>query len=180
MEKATTTTPVNYKKIAFWGVAAALVSGIAFYFIRQAELVQKTCFNFKSAIIVKLGLAQTILKLNLELKNKSDIPFDVTDLNLLVFVNGIQVSKITSIAPLHLPGHGAKLFPLVVEFSPKNTIKSALSLANILAMATNPGSVVFNFKGEMGVRSSFIMLSSLPIDITQTWKELTSPSAEKC
>ncbi len=173
-------TPVNYKKIAFLGVAAALISGIAFYFVRQAELVQKTCFNFKSAVIVKLGLAQTILKLNLELKNKSDIPFDVRDLNLVVSINGIQVSKITNVAPLHLPGKGAKLFPVVIEFAPKNTIKSALSLQNILAMATNPGNVVFNFKGEMGVKSSFIMLSSLPIDITSTWKELMAPSSEKC
>lgn len=169
----------NYTKLAFWTAAVVVVSGVAFYFVRQSELLKKTCFNFKSAMIIKLGLARTIINVNLELKNKSDIPFDITGLDLNVLINGIQVSRIKNAIVKTLPANSATLFPLVVEFSPKDTIKSAANLQTILGMATNPN-VMFTFSGSMSIRSSYLVLGSLPIEESMTLKELKSPSSEKC
>lgn len=169
----------NYTKLAFWTVAVAIGSGIAFYFMRQAELLKKTCFNFKSFAIIKLGLMKTIINVNLELKNKSDIPFEITGLDLAVSINGVNVSNIKNAIVKTLPANSVTMFPLVVEFSPKSTIKSVANLNTILGMATNPN-VLFNFRGSMAIKSSYVVFSSLPIDITMTLKELKSPSSEKC
>ncbi len=181
------TTKINYKKLAFFGIAAAAISGIVFYFIRQGELVKQTCFNFKTALIAKLTLNKTVIQLVLELKNKSDIPFTVTALNLDVAINGIPVSKIYTVMARDLPAKSSKDFPIIVEFSPqdiikkvKDQVKALANIKSILAMASNPQQVVFTFKGTMSVKSSVFVFGSLPIDITSTLKELKTPSTDKC
>ncbi len=180
-------TKINYKKLAFLAIAVSAVSGIAFYFIRQGELVKQTCFNFKTALVAKLTLQKTIVQLVLELKNKSDIPFTVTALNLDVAINGIPVSKIYTVMARDIPAKSAKDFPVIVEFSPqdlvkkvKDQVKAVANLKSILAMASNPQQVVFTFKGTMSVKSSVFVFGSLSIDITETLKELKAPSTEKC
>ena len=178
---------ISYAKLGFWALAATIVSGTVFYFMRQAELLKKTCFNFKSAQVIKIGLLSTVVKVDLEIKNKSEIPIEVTGLDLDVAINGMQVSKIKNAYSKTLAANSSTIFPVVVEFSPKNiaksvkdSVKAAANIQSILAMATSPQSVIFSFKGTMSVKSAYIVVSSLPIETSATLKELRTPSKETC
>lgn len=162
------------QKIILFG-SIALLAGVGYYFYRQAKKASDFCYKIKKVKINKLNRAFTSIDLTFDFQNKSKLEFMVTNQDFDVFINDILVTKIKSNQSFALRPEAWSPLTTTINFNPDEVFKSVKSIDFLKNMLGGTDKIKIKVVGKIGVKSGVIS-ANIPIDITQTLKELLTPS----
>lgn len=166
------------KKIIIWvGVIAGIGGlGYAFYafYKRQMTLAMSYCFKIATLKFLKLDKNQTIIDVNIKVRNQSDLRIDITNYNFDVYINDKKVTHISNPTSVDLLANAVSIIPLRIEFSPSKFF----DLGNVISLLSSAITDYKNFKirisGSLGAKLNFINIKDLPIDMTMNLAEILS------
>jgi hypothetical protein len=163
--------------LLYIGGAALATYGIVLA-VKQANLLKKTCFKPAGFVPNQLGLTNADINIKLNMKNKSNVEYFLTNqvYNVYIsdqFVGAIKNPNKIAIAPATPTSPTVSPIWLNVKFNPMQVAN--ISWDTLKGLITGGGNVKVQIKGNATVTDkSGIFRYNYPVDSVFTLKDLTS------
>lgn len=156
-------------------IAGLLVTAglLTAHFVRQAKLLQKTCFNFGGYKILTLNKEKITIEIYLNLLNRSDIAITLKSYNLSVFLNNAKAVTLNSNTAQYIDRGGFTPIKLVVDFVPKDV----LNFNTLSTVLLNFNGILVKIQGSISINAAGVP-KTVPVLIENKLKDMlpTSPS----
>lgn len=164
--------------IALGVLAVAIIAAGTVYGFSQYNKLRNVCVRFLKTRtkINTLGAKKTDITLYFELFNKSDVTATVSGYEFNVYANAAKVSTAYSSNTIELTPRGSSFIDVSIVFNPLQVVQTALqNLGDLLA--SDKSGIEIEIVGKLiGIKSSIISISEIPISYKTNLKELTTPS----
>lgn len=167
-------------KIAiFGGIGIGLIATMA-YFSKQARLLQDACYTVTGAVIHQMGFNKFSFSMLVNISNKSDINFTVTNQRYNIYINKMLVAKIEREDKLVVIANGKTTVNIDVDFNPQDLLKQGME--NILYLINDKEKIVIEIKGYLSLRAGMVKVKDYEVDERISLAELltSSPKKENC
>ena len=156
------------KSVVIFG-SIALAGTIGLYAFNQYRLADKLCYGTEGFRFKKFGINDTIIGINLTIKNKDKLKADLIKTRLKVTANKIPVTEISQTKSAEIAPNATTSVPLDIRLNPRQV------LGNISAITGGAGldNVVLKFKGWITVKK-FGIPFPIPLSFKYTIRELRS------
>lgn len=154
----------NLKPILYGAGAFALIYGAGLAY-RQYTLITNSDYSMKNVKLKGIDLRGVHLTAEIDMNNKSNIRIEVYSQNYDIYFNDIYIGKITNNIQTVVPPKGIGTFGFNIDVNPALGLKAgvtALQTGSISGIAESKISI----KGTMMAKTSGILFSRLPIDLT--------------
>jgi LEA14-like dessication related protein len=151
------------KPILYGAAAFGVVYGAGVLY-RQLSLIKSSEYKIKNVKYKGIDLAGLHLSADMEMKNNSNIKIEAYSQVYDVYVNGIFVGKITDNKLTIIPAKGTGTFSYNIDAAPKSLIKAGLNVIGLGKQGI--ANTIVRIKGTMKAKTSGILFSRLPIDIS--------------
>ena len=161
------------------GIGLTLVA-VAAYFEKQANLLKEACSTIAGAIIHQISFTNVSFTLMMNIANKSDIDFTVTNQKYNVYVNNMLVAKIDNPDTVKVNARGTSTVNINVKFNPQDLLKKGIQ--NITSLIKNKDNMIIEVKGYLSLKAGIISVTDYQVDERMTLKEILSPpkDVKKC
>ncbi len=140
----------------------------AFILIFLLVLLSLVACNIQAPIIgnptdyqvEKLDLKEIKIKIWLPIENPNNIKFNVKNVDLDIYVNGLKLGKITSMEKVHIPKKSDKTYAIKLDVKMKDLGMSALTALKQLRSKH----VMLAVEGDVTV-SKFIIVKKVEVDV---------------
>jgi LEA14-like dessication related protein len=105
-------------------VVVGLVGYFAFWLKKQTDLLAETCFKMGKLKIVQLGINNTILSVQVLLKNLSKVNLTITNQVYEMYLNDTFIAKIESAEILTLRPNVEQTTNFETSFSPREVLRN--------------------------------------------------------
>src|SRR3990167_10572004 len=164
----------NIKKIAIIsGLGLAAIAVMA-YLNKQTTLLKNACYTIAGAIINEISLTRMIFTLILNISNKSDIDFVVTNQKYNIYVNEMLVAVIENKNDIKVNSNGMSTVNIEVSFNPQDLLQKGRQ--NIALLMQDKNNIIIDIKGFLSIQAGFINVKNYEIDERLSLQELLSPS----
>lgn len=160
-------------KIIVAASVITLLAGLGIYSWRQYQLLDKLCYSVKRFRVLKFGITNTVVALDLIIKNLGSLDLDVKSISIDVYAKDVFVTRIVQTFPVKILPEKTSSLPLQIALNPKEVLKGA---GGILAN-TNINQIPLTFNGK-AVVTKFGIPIGIPFDMTYTIAELKSGEGE--
>src|SRR3990167_690395 len=109
-------------KWIFIGTLALIGGYAAAAVVRQGQLAADTDIEYAGYNVLGISSQHAEVKLDLQVINKSSFQFQIFNQAYTVFINGIEVAKVSEFKTVTIPGNGSEIASLLVEFNPQETL----------------------------------------------------------
>jgi len=167
---------LEYKVGIFGGVALSLIM-LSSYFNRQKKLLMDACYTVAGAIINEINFNVVNFTMILNISNKSDIDFSVTNQSYNVYVNGMLVAKIDKEDIIKVLARGRSTVNIAVSFNPQDLLKQGMQ--NIANLISNKNNMIIEIKGYLSLQAGAVSVKDYQVDERLTLGELLAPNPEK-
>ena len=131
-------------KALYWIGGVAIFAGAGLYIHEQYKWSQKIKTQFKNYKILRLGLTNTIVGIDMVLTNEGMLSADIYKINARVLANGIFVARVNMAHPVALAAQSEVTVPLRIALNPTKVFKS---LGQIASVSRSLDNTEFEFKG---------------------------------
>ena len=166
------------------GLAIALI-GLGYWGFTQYQLLMKYCYKIKNIKFTKISYTNLGFKLDIAMRNFSNIKAVMGSIDIDVLINGIKITKIKSNKEMALKQNDVSILSFDVNVNPKDILTTDFvkmgSLISTL-LDKNLSKVNVTIKGKVGIKVGFISLKSLSIDMTMSMADMLidDPNAFVC
>ena len=170
---------LEYKVGIFGGIALGLIM-LSSYFNRQKRLLMDACYTMAGAIINEISTETVSFTMILNIANKSDIDFSVSNQSYNVYVNGMLVAKIDKEEVIKVLARGRSTVNINVSFNPQDLLKQRMqNIANLIRSKNN---MIIEIKGYLSLQAGAISVRDYQVDERLTLGELLAPTPkeQKC
>jgi LEA14-like dessication related protein len=167
---------LEYKIGIIGGVALCGVLLIS-YFNRQMNLLRDACYTVAGAIINEITFNKVSFTMILNISNKSDIDFSVTNQAYNVYVNGMLVAKIDKADNIKVLGRGRSTVNINVAFNPQDLLKQGMQ--NIATLIDNKNNMIIEIKGYLSLRAGAVSVKDYQVDERLTLGEMLAPNPKE-
>jgi len=168
------------KKIAIIGSLALVGVAVLAYLAKQLELLQNACYTVAGAIIHEISGKKMSFTMLLNISNKSDIDFMVTNQKYNIYVNGMLVAVVQNPNDIKVRAKGMSTVNIEIDFNPQDLLKKGIE--NIAMLIANKNNIVIEVKGYLSLEAGIVNLKNYEVDERLSLKELLAPSVKttKC
>jgi LEA14-like dessication related protein len=169
------------KKIIIGSLAVVALAGMYAYFHREFKKLKNACWYVAGGVINQIGFSHVSLTIFFKIHNKSDIPLEISYIDLNVYINELYVTNIKKPNKQVIGANSTSTVQLDINFNPADLLKAGMK--NIQPLLTDNNKVIIKLKGEMTAGSGIVKINRYPIEEVMTLKEITSPkpdSEQKC
>lgn len=142
------------------------------YFSGQYELIKKTCFNFVGYEAIALNRDHIKIKIQLRVKNLSNITVQIKGYEFDVKIGGKPITKVFSATAATLPANGSTVLDIMIDVNPKKLFDLNF-YSNLLI---NYQTMVVDIKGSVSARAETGFLSiganRVPVSIQSTLRDM--------
>ncbi|MGC9332395.1 MAG: LEA type 2 family protein [Bacteroidales bacterium] len=110
--------------------------------------------------IEELNIREIKLKIWLPIENPNNIQFNVNNVDLDIYVNGLKLGKVTRMEKVHLPKYSEKTYPIKLEVKMKDLSVSALTALRQLKSKH----IMIKVDGFVTV-SKFVIVKKVEVDV---------------
>ncbi|MDA3819542.1 MAG: LEA type 2 family protein [Candidatus Delongbacteria bacterium] len=110
--------------------------------------------------IEELNIREIKLKIWLPIENPNNIKFNISNVDLDIYVNGLKLGKITRMEKVHIPKKSKKIYAIKLDVKMKDLGVSALSALNQLRSKH----VMLKIDGDITV-SKFVIIKKVEVDV---------------
>jgi LEA14-like dessication related protein len=156
------------------GVSTIAV-GIAYYFKKGIDNLIEIGMDFSNFRIKSASLNEVVGTTDLTLSNPSDLGFEVTDYNIDVIMQGINMLTIKGEnLSIKIPPKGVVVVTLEIKFDPKKLgLNTALLLLEMYSSqnlnAQGLNNLTIRYLGSLSGKFAGLSIKNIPIDYTQTF-----------
>jgi LEA14-like dessication related protein len=167
-------------KIAIIGGIALVGLSLAAYFNKQMRLLREACYTLAGAIINEISLTNVSFTLVLNISNKSDIDFTVTNQSYNIYVNDMLVATIDKKEDVRVLARGRSTVNINVAFNPQDLLSRGMQ--NIANLVRNKNNMIIEIKGYLSLSAGAVSITDYQVDERLTLAELLAPTPkeEKC
>lgn len=162
-----------YKIGLIGGVGLGLIALMA-YFSKQARLLADACYTVSGAIIHEIGLQRVFFTIMMNITNKSDIDFTVTNQRYNIYVNKMLVAKIEKSNSVTVVAKDNTTVSIDIKFNPQDLLKQGMQ--NLAYLINDKEKIVIEVKGYLSLRAGVINVKDYQVDERLTLAELLAPS----
>lgn len=158
------------KKVLIGGAILAVLGAGYLYYKNQINLLSDMKYTPIGYRFESIGLDKTVLNVDVKIESKSRIEALVEKLDLMVYIDNVNVGRVQDEKPLLIPAKGYSIAHLKVEFSPKQIGQNIISLASDFYKSRD---LSIRIDGKAKVKTSFIR-TTMPISYATTLKEMSA------
>jgi hypothetical protein len=170
-------------KISVFAGIAVIGYGVYMLINEQIRLIFSYCYRIKNIAIRSFKKDNINLKIDVLLKNQSDIGLEIISYNFDIYLDGIKVFNVKDPdTHINWAARGVSLVSTEVAFNPTEVF-NATNLQKLLSKsAFNYKQIAVRTKGIVSVKHGFIKAKNVPLDITMTIDEIMQddPKLEVC
>ena len=155
-----------------------MAAGLTWYIRRQIRLLGDYCFEMKGHRVTYLRLQRTVVEVDLEVLNRSDIDVKIDSYAFNVSVNGTMVSRVLSKGPRTLTAKGKTILTLIIDFDPRVVLKRALTVDMLTGITK--GDLTISLDGTVSVSHAGIKAKNVPVKLTKKLKDMVAGAPTKC
>lgn len=159
-------------KIAIGGTAALGIILLSAWVAKQAKALYDACFTVAGAVIHTISMDKMDMDLLVNISNKSDVSFTVTNQNYQVYINKMLVAVISNNENTKVVAKGNTTMKINVKFNPQDLLKKGIE--NIANLIRNKDSLVVEIKGTISIGKGLVSFNNYKVDETLLMKELLS------
>jgi len=159
------------------GIVAGIglgVIGIMAYFNKQVNRLMDACFTVTGAVINQMSADNFAFTLIMNIKNKSEIDFTVTNQRYNIYINKMLVATIEKPNDIKVMGNGMTTLKIDVKFNPQDLLKQGLE--NIIYLLGDKKKIVIEIKGYLSLKAGIITVKDYQVDERLSLAELLNPS----
>lgn len=158
-----------------WGGLSIALAGLVYWGYTQYQLLMKYCYKIKNIKFTKISYTNLGFKLDIAIRNFSNIKAYMGSIDIDVLINGIKITKIKSSKEMALKQNDISILSFDVNVNPKDIlttdfVKMGTLISTLLDKDLSKVNVTI--RGKVGIKVGFISLRSLSIDMTMTMKEM--------
>ena len=164
-------------KIGIIGGIGLGIIGVMAYFAKQARLLQDACYTVSGAIVNEMSLKNFSFTMLLNIKNKSEIDFTVTNQRYNIYVNKMLVAKIEKPNSITVIANGNTTINIDVKFNPQDLLKQGLE--NMVYLLKDKKNIVIEIKGFLSLKAGLVNVKDYQVDERISLSDLLTPSNKK-
>jgi len=166
-------------KIAIGGTAVLALLLLSAWVTKQAKALYDACFTVAGAVIHTISMDKMDMDLLINIANKSDVSFTVTNQNYQVYINKMLVATVNNKENTTVVSQGNTTMKINVKFNPQDLLKKGIE--NIANLINNKESMVIEIRGFISIGKGLVSFNDYRVDETLLMKELLStPKNSKC
>lgn len=168
-----------YKIAIISGVGLSLI-GVMSYLSKQAKLLSDACYTLAGAIIHQISFDRVSFTIKLDISNKSDIDFMISNQRYNIYVNKMLVAKIEKEGNVEVAANGRSTINIDVVFNPQDLLKQGME--NIAQLIINKDKIIIEIKGFLSLKAGMINVKDYKVDERLSLAELLAPTPnnQKC
>lgn len=143
----------------------SIVGIAAFYLIRQYQLLMAYTYKFSNFNVQKISGSTATVTTTLTVSNPSNVDVNIDGYNLNIFLNGNQVTNLTSNNRVLVKANNSSDIPLVISFDYSNVFKQVLSLSFLSSFLN--GSANMQLTGTISLSINGVAIKNLNVDYTE-------------
>lgn len=154
---------------------SAIVIGIVYYFKKGIDNLIEIGMDFSNIRIQSVSLNEVVGSTDLKLSNPSDLGFTITDYNIDIIVNGVNMLTLTAKdISVKIPSRGVVIVPLEIRFDPKKLgLNTALLFVQMYSQQSLNSQGLANSKiqylGTLSGKFAGLSIKNIDVDYTQTF-----------
>lgn len=170
----------DVKKIAIIGGLALVGIVVMAYLAKQVDLLKNACYTIAGAIIHEISFNKMSFTMLLNISNKSDIDFMVTNQKYNIYVNGMLVAVVQNPNDIKVRAKGMSTVNIDIDFNPQDLLKKGIE--NIASLIQNKNNIIIEVKGYLSLKAGVVNVKNYEVDERLSLKELFAPSTStvKC
>lgn len=170
----------DVKKIAIIGGLALVGIAVMAYLAKQVDLLKNACYTIAGAIIHEISFNKMSFTMLLNISNKSDIDFMVTNQKYNIYVNGMLVAVVQNPNDIKVRAKGMSTVNIDIDFNPQDLLKKGIE--NIASLIQNKNNIIIEVKGYLSLKAGVVNVKNYEVDERISLKELFAPSTStvKC
>lgn len=157
------------------GVSVIGGFGGLMWYINQLNLIKLICIKANGYKVKKISAKETIIRLDLLLKNKGSFEVLLTRYSFNVYGNDKKLASLYSTEKLTILPNSENELSMDLVFTPKNLLQN---IGNVLT-GTSWENIVLKIKGNVFCKKKKIPFI-VPIDYDFTLKSTLEPSTQSC
>lgn len=167
-------------KVIIGGGLALLSVMVMAYLHKQAQALYNACFTMAGVVVHTISFDKMDFDVLMSIKNKSDISFNITNQNYLIYVNKMLVATISNPENVTVYSRGISTTKINVQFNPQDLLQKGLE--NISKLIKNKDTLVVEIKGTISIGVGFVSYKNYRVDEKLLMKDLLSgtKSNTKC
>ena len=166
-------------KIAIGGTAVLAIVILSAWVAKQAKALYDACFTVAGAVIHTISIDKMDMDLLINIANKSDVSFTLTNQNYQVYINKMLVATVNNKENTTVVSQGNTTMKINVKFNPQDLLKKGIE--NIANLINNKESMVIEIRGSISIGKGLVSFNDYRVDETLLMKELLStPKNSKC
>lgn len=146
----------------------ALVGGVAWYISYMISMSQKLVYGYKNIKFGQFKNGKLILKLDLTIKNTTELDVNVRGVDLDILANDVFISRIFSNIEVSIKPFQTASVPIAVQLSPKDIVANWRDIMFGAGELTN---MQLTLKGKIKVRKFGVPIP-IPFKYTSALKEM--------
>ena len=166
-------------KIAIGGTAVLAIVILSAWVAKQAKALYDACFTVAGAVIHTISIDKMDMDLLINIANKSDVSFTLTNQNYQVYINKMLVATVNNKENTTVVSQGNTTMKINIKFNPQDLLKKGIE--NIANLIKNKDSLVVEIRGTISIGKGLVSFNDYRVDETLLMKELLStPKNSKC
>ncbi|PIZ50436.1 hypothetical protein COY27_07175 [Candidatus Woesearchaeota archaeon CG_4_10_14_0_2_um_filter_33_13] len=166
-------------KIAIGGTAVLAIVILSAWVAKQAKALYDACFTVAGAVIHTISIDKMDMDLLINIANKSDVSFTLTNQNYQVYINKMLVATVNNKENTTVVSQGNTTMKINIKFNPQDLLKKGIE--NIANLIKNKDSLVVEIRGSISIGKGLVSFNDYRVDETLLMKELLStPKNSKC
>ena len=146
-----------------------LAVGLATYYMQQYEILNNYKYRIVGGKLIKAGLTEVEIQVDVEVTNDSNISLTITDYYFDLYLNGVKVGSVANASVnQYLNKNGGKsFFPMRIKIATTEFLKGDVVLGLIESVKES----TLQQKGYFGVKKGLFKFKNIPVDFTYKLKE---------
>lgn len=170
-------TPAAKKWLIFGSIALV---GIGLYGLisYQIKLLKNYCYKIAYFNIVKLSKENIVIRLDMWIKNLSNISATVNGYSVKILINGNYVTTVSSDEKQTLAANGISKLIMNINFNPSKTM-SLVEVGKLLVYAvSDKKNFIIELDGSVNIKHSFIAIKGVPLKMKFSLEEYLTDSVD--
>ncbi|MFO7790198.1 MAG: LEA type 2 family protein [Bacteroidota bacterium] len=143
----------------------SLIFILSLFFLIACNIKAPVIGTPKDYQVETLNLREIKLKIWLPIENPNNIKFNVSDVDLDIYVNSLKLGKVTRMEKVHIPKNSKQIYAIKLDVKMKDLGVSALSALKQLKSKH----VMLKIDGDITV-SKFIIIKKVEVDVEDNVK----------
>ena len=136
-----------------WGTALIGLAGVAYYGMRQANLIMDFCYDIKKFKVNRLDKGNLSTSCVIRLKNQSNIGTAITSYNFDIYLFDKKITNVKNEQLINIEANGVSEIPVDINVE---LLNSGLKTVDILNIAnyyfTDKSKITFTYQGSLWVK----------------------------